>query len=300
MIKDSQGNILVPVCPQNKRDTFMASVCILMFGSECQSKRNTLRQQLLQLFKKHLEEENCYKHHCIKTFVKRLHAIDHSEFTTVSAEQMYNTNKDTLLEQGYAFIQKSEEGHIFDRFTFGYLVGEHFNVNVYIHQPESVSLPRDWIQMNVHYDIHIRYDPSSHRFEPLMHRILRVPYMTPHHVLERTRHKLYDLMCVNKDVEQKMTSLFTPQVVGYRVHTARFKTNGASLYKINGKLMGETYVYLMCEDNDFQCVAYANPKSKELPCFYTSHKNMEYTVCVVVAPTEEEADQCIKMEKFTF
>lgn len=296
MIKDFHGNILIAVEPQNKKDTFMASVCLLIYGSECQSKRKHLRKKLLELFQKHLNEDNCYRFYCMQTFVKRLNAIDPEKYPE-SAEKLYLTKPKKLQKEGLAFVQKSKEGHIFDRFTFGYLVGEYFDINVVIHQPEPVILFRDWVKSSIHYNIHLLYDLETHCFSPLLPKILRVPYITPKHIIQKAHGKRFDLVT---NEGRKVTPLFPPQVLGYQVHSARFKSSSSSsYYKIQGNGYLHMYVYLLMQEN-IECVGYANSKSKEPPCFCTFQKDVEYIVCVVCTEKEEDADHCVKMEKYSF
>lgn len=295
MIKDLKENILIPIQLHSKTDTFMASICLLLYGTESLNKRKLLRNNLLSVFKKYLYEDDCYNYSCIRTFVKRLHYINSDKYPE-SAEQLYVQDKSLLIKEGEKFLQKSETvSYIFDRFTFAYLVAEYCNVNVHIFEPELISLYKDWLVIDGYYDIYIQYDVSNLCFKPLKPKILRIPFM-PHLTLQKiSNNSIYFLQ--NK--HETICRILAPQVRGYRVHSKTF-TSKKGPYIVDAMYDKPTFIYLKIEDECFKLISYGDKQTKSKPTFLVGQDDATCTIAVVVAQNEEEANQSIKMEQYAF
>lgn len=285
--------MLVELCPESSFDTYMASVCLIMFGKETKAHRKSLRKRLLDRFKKCLFDEECFKFSCVKTFVARLNAIYGEAAFPKSAETCVQTKRDSLLREGTKFLEQSEsrEGYIYDRFTYGYLVADVFNVNVVIHENQTmVHLSKNYLADDGPlYDIHIRYDGT--RFKALVPKINRVPFN-----LINTKMKNFELRRVSKDACDVVTCFSPPAVIGYRVYICYVNNREKNtMYTVtqknNFKFTEPTYIVIGDE-----CVGYADEKHSLNPYFYIKKPQDRVCIALVNAKSIEDAMQCVQME----
>ena len=285
--------MLVEMCPESSFDTYMASVCLIMFGKETKTHRKNLRKRLLDRFKKCLFDEECFKFSCVKTFVARLNAIYGEVAFPKSAETCFQIKRDALLREGTKFLEQSEsrEGYIYDRFTYGYLVTDVFNVNVIIHENNiMVHLSKNYLADDGPlYDIHLGYDGT--RFKALVPKINRVPFN-----LTNSKMKNFELRRVSKDACDVVTCFSPPVVIGYRVYICYVNNREKNtMYTVtqknNFKFTEPTYIVAGDE-----CVGYADEKHSLNPYFYLKEPNERVCIALVNAKSIEDAMQCVQME----
>jgi hypothetical protein len=290
---DSKGNCLVELSPETSFDTYMASVCLILFGKETRAHRKNLRTRLLGWFKRCLFDEECFKFNCVKTFVARLNATHGEMLFPKSAETCFQTKREALLGEGSKFLEQSatREGYIYDRFTYGYLVADVFNVNVVIHEERTIELSKNCLsEDDPLYEIHLSYDGT--RFKALVPKINRVPFS----MAEAAKMKNFELRRVSKDVCDVVTCFSPPAVIGYRVYICyvnnREKNTMYTVTQKNNFRFTEATYIIVGEE----CVGYADQKHNLNPYFYLKEPNDRVCIALVNAKSIEDAMQCVQME----